>query len=147
MELDLVLGVAALWLIHVVVTLPVVVPVVWLSRRSVRWHWWETAVFVMPFAVWLTLFYKDDMPKTLANFGEAYYLSAVVASAVVIRAGVARSIENRLVPLLLITVATLCAAAVYYATPMWPEVYGLTSACSRRPVERCGIIRDIDGRG
>ena len=69
MELDLVLGVAALWLIHVVVTLPVVVPVVWLSRRSVRWHWWETAVFVMPFAVWLTLFYKDDMPKTLANFG------------------------------------------------------------------------------
>lgn len=128
MDWDVLLVVAALWLTHVLVTLPVVVPVVWLSRRSVRWHWWETAVFAMPFAVWLILFHTSDMPKTLANLGEAYYLSAVVASAVVIRAGVARGIDNRIVPVLLIAGATVCAAVVYYATPMWPEVYGLTRA-------------------
>jgi hypothetical protein len=98
MDWDLLLVVVALWLTHVVVTVPVVVPVVWLSRRSVRWHWWETA-----------------------NLGEAYDLSGVVTSTVVIRAGVARGIENRIVPMLLIAGATFFAAAVYYATPMWPE--------------------------
>lgn len=65
---------------------PVVLPIVWFSRRSIQWHWSELAIFVLPFAAWFALFYAGTMPKTPANLGEAFYLSAIIVVAVALRA-------------------------------------------------------------
>jgi hypothetical protein len=115
------LAVVVVWLAHAVITLPVVVPVVWFTRRFVRWYWWELTVFVAPFAVWLALMNSGPLPKTLANLGEAAFVSVAIVVAAVLRAAVARVTARRITPLLLILGVTACAVVVYYLTPMWPE--------------------------
>ena len=54
---------AFLWLAHVVITSPVVAPLVWFTRRRVKWHVWELAVFIVPFGVWLGLMYTGHDRK------------------------------------------------------------------------------------
>jgi hypothetical protein len=122
LDYDDILVLAILWLGHAVITLPVVAPVVWFTRRFVRWHWWELTVFLVPFAVWLTLIISGALPKTLANLGEAVYVSAAIVVAAILRAALARIAGSRMVPALLIASVTACAVGVYYFTPMWPEV-------------------------
>jgi hypothetical protein len=121
-DTDDILVMAALWLGHGVITLPVVIPVIWFTRRFVHWHWWELTVFVVPFAGWLALMLSGALPKTLANLGEAAYVSTVIVVAVILRAAIARVTASRMVPVLLILSVTACALGVYYLTPMWPEV-------------------------
>ena len=122
MDSEFIFLTAGLWLVHAVMTLPVVVPVVWFTRRFVRWRWWELTVFFLPFASWLALMEAGALPKTLANLGEVAYVSAAIVVAVIVRAAIARVAESRMAPLFLIVGVTACAVGVYYFTPMWPEV-------------------------
>src|SRR5438132_1036154 len=112
---------AYLWLVHVLLTSPVVVPVVWFARHRVRWHWWETAVFVAPFALWLTLVFADWRPKSLANLGECFFISSAIVGAAVLRALLGRVGNNKRVPVAFVVGVTGVAVATYFITPMWPE--------------------------
>ena len=122
MDFDDFIVVANLWLGHAVLTVPVVLPVVWFTRRFVRWRWRELTVFLVPFAAWQALMISGALPKSLANLGEMAYVSAAIIVAVILRAVIARVADSQLVPVLLILGVTACAFGVYYFTPMWPEV-------------------------
>ena|SRR5687767_7282645 len=122
MDTDDILVMVSLWIGHGVITLPVLVPLVWLTRRFVRWHWWELTVFVVPFAVWLGLMTSGALPKTLANLAEAAHVSVAIVVGVILRAALARVADSRIVAVVLILSVTACAVGVYYFTPMWPEV-------------------------
>lgn len=112
---------AYLWLIHVLVTTPVVAPSVWLTRDRLRWNWWEAAVFVVPFTLWLGLQFTNWRPKTLANLGECFLISIAVAVGVVVRVVLGRPRDNKRVAVVLIVGVTAFAVATYFVTPMWPE--------------------------
>lgn len=113
---------AYLWLVHVVITGPVVAPLVWLTRRRVQWHVWELAVFIVPFGVWFALMETGLRSKTLANLGECFMISAAIGVAAVAQALFSRRPSNRIVPAVLITAVIAAAVATYLLTPTWPEV-------------------------
>ena len=113
---------AYLWLVHVVVTSPVVAPLVWLTRRRVQWHVWELAVFIVPYGVWFGLMNAGLRPKTLANLGESFYISAAIVVAAIAQALFSRTFGNRIVPAVVMTAVIAAAVAAYLLTPMWPEV-------------------------
>ena len=110
-----------LWLVHVLLTIPVVAPTAWLARRRITWHRWELLMFVVPFGLWLALMFSNWRPKTLANLGECVFISMAICVAIVIRAGLGSLRESRRVPTLLLSAVSVIAVAVYFATPMWPE--------------------------
>jgi cytochrome bd-type quinol oxidase subunit 2 len=112
---------AYLWLVHVLVTSPVVAPVLWFGRHRVRWNWWEATVFIVPFSLWLGLVLTNWRPKTLANLGECFLISLAIVVGVLLRTLLGRSGDNRRVGAVLVLGVTAIAVATYFVTPMWPE--------------------------
>jgi hypothetical protein len=119
--MDDLLAIAYLWLAHVLITSPVVAPLVWFTRRRVQWHVWESAVFVAPFGVWLALIYFGSQPKSLANLAECYIISCAIAVAALVQALFGKLPGNRLLPVALMTTVIAAGVAAYFLTPVLPE--------------------------
>jgi hypothetical protein len=113
---------AYVWLMHVLVTIPVVAPVIWFARHRVRWYWWEALVFILPFTVWMTLMFTSLRPKSIANIGEALMISIGIAAAVLIRLMLGKAGHDKRIAALLLLGVVGVAVGVYFLTQLWPEV-------------------------
>jgi hypothetical protein len=110
-----------LWLGHAGLALPIVLLSVFLTRRSVSWHWWEASVFVVPFGVWFLLLSADVQPKSLANAAECFLISAAIAVAAPVRAWLGRSTKAVALPVLSIASVVLAGVVIYFLAGVWPE--------------------------
>ncbi|MEI6714846.1 MAG: hypothetical protein WCO60_13905 [Verrucomicrobiota bacterium] len=112
-----------LWLCHVLAAGVLVVPVVYFSRKRVRWYWWECLALLLPFLLWAFLiFFASIGPKSVSNMCiEPLILGGTLGIVSILRAAIgARWPGPRLAA---ITLLGLCLAAVamLLLVPALPE--------------------------
>jgi hypothetical protein len=112
----------AFWIAHMVLALPLTLPIVWFARRRVDWRRWELLVFVLPFCTWGLLVLAEFHKKSDGNF--VYEFSALgfsVPVAALLRAAIGAKFSQPLVAAILIGMACLLIAGVYFFLPLLPD--------------------------
>ncbi|RYD23913.1 MAG: hypothetical protein EOP88_02280 [Verrucomicrobiaceae bacterium] len=119
---DYLLLVGFLWALYAVIPAILTFPVVFWSRRRVRWYPWELLAFVLPFAVWLTLKWQrvdPSLEKGIDNLLESLFVGLGIPCATLMRVAVGQSCGRYGKVLAMVLLLLLCglAAAVYFFTP------------------------------
>ncbi|MEX0713406.1 MAG: hypothetical protein WD278_13705 [Pirellulales bacterium] len=112
---------AWLWFVHAAIAVVLSAPVVFLARRRVRWVLYDLLALIAPFIVWAVLMAHGPAGKSLANFGEAFYLGLVVPLALLLRASFGRREPVQRYSLLMTSLLCLAAVAIFFLTPSLPE--------------------------
>ncbi|MEK0446839.1 MAG: hypothetical protein RLZZ399_2160 [Verrucomicrobiota bacterium] len=112
-----------LWCWHAVAAGILVVPVVWFSRKRVRWVAWEWPALFLPFLIWaLLMVFVSTGRKSLSNLViEPLLLGGTVGFGAVFRAAMgARWPAQRLAQGALLGLC-LAALAIFWMVPALPE--------------------------
>ena len=110
-----------LWLIHMGLAWLLLLPVLWIAKERVRWRRSDLIAFVLPFVVWWALSVSGSRVKSLANLGEAYYISVAIASTGALRAVGAGRLDGRVARVSILVALTAAAMGIYFWTPVLPE--------------------------
>jgi hypothetical protein len=78
-------------------------------------------IFIAPFGLWLSLFFSDLRPKSLANLGECIFISIAIAITSPLRAYLGRSWPGRGLPIMSVAGVSFVAVASYFLSDVWPE--------------------------
>jgi hypothetical protein len=111
-----------LWLIHVVIAAVLVFPIALIGRRRVHWYKWELLGFVLPFCVWSGLYYFWAGPsgaKGIGNIGEPLFVSLAIILAALIRvvSGHGHQADQTLWALGVLAFQCVAAAAICFCIP------------------------------
>lgn len=111
------------WAMHTGIAGVLTAPVVFLSRKRVRWRYWELLVLVLPFSVWSVLMFSELSTgrKSLANLVEPLYFAAAVPLGALVRVVVGTRIPERVCAGGLIAGICIVAGAVFFLVPPLPE--------------------------
>ena len=113
----------ALWLGHIIIAAWAVAPMAIIGRRRAAWELWEALVFVVPFWSWAFLMLSPAATgKSLANLGEATYISAAIVIATAVRLFWGQRPHKRLLSGLLLAGVVGVAVGVFVLTGPLPEV-------------------------
>jgi len=106
------------WMIYLLPSVPVSLPLWYFGHRRAAFHWWELSAFVLPFIAWLVSFAlaKD---KGLGNIVEALILGCSVPVAALVRVIVGRAVNRGLVAGSLMFL--ICIAAILLGT-LYPKI-------------------------
>lgn len=112
-----------LWLCHVLAAGVVVVPLVWFSRKRVRWYGWECLALLLPFLLWAFLiFFASVGPKSLSNMViEPPLLGATIGLVSILRAAIGARWPGPRIAALTLLGLCLAAVAILWIVPALPE--------------------------
>jgi hypothetical protein len=112
-----------IWMVHAVIAAIPSAPIVFFGRKRVRWRFWELLVLVLPFIVWCLLMFSELSTgrKSLSNLGEPVCFALAVPVAALVRVAVASRIPERPCAAVLIAMACMVAAGVFFVVPPLPE--------------------------
>jgi len=125
----------ALWLAHIVIAAWAVVPMAVIGRRRAAWESWEALDFVVPFWTWALLMLSPAASgKSLANLGEAGYISAAIIVATAVRLFWGQRPHKRLLSALLLAAVVGVAVGGFFLTSPTSEVRSIARCTQRRLV-------------
>lgn len=107
-------------MVHLVVAAVVVSPIVFFSRKRVRWHSWELLAVVVPFCVWLGLMLSDlsNGIKSLSNLVvEPGILGLTLALGALARVAMSNRLSDKTASRMTLVILCFGAAAVYWSVP------------------------------
>jgi hypothetical protein len=107
------------WLIYLLPTVLLLLPLWYFGRKRARFMWWELNVLVVPFAMWLVGFLLSSKDKSLGNVVEVFILTGAVTIAALIRIVIGAKLNRNFVSASLMLL--ICVVAVLLGI-MFPEV-------------------------
>jgi hypothetical protein len=110
-----------LWGLFLLPAMPLCGVVWWFGRKRVRWTPFDFLLLVLPYAMWLALLCTDLRPKSMSNFGEAFYVGIAMPFVPVIRLILPQQWNGKMIAATLLILACAAAAGVYFAVPCLPE--------------------------
>jgi hypothetical protein len=91
-------------------------------RRQLNFGKGDVGLAVLPLAVWIVLFARDDMGKTMSNaYGEPLLLGIVVAAIFSVRLVAIRYLPRTVVAFVAMVAACTVAIAFWRFIPPWLE--------------------------
>jgi hypothetical protein len=84
-----------------------------LGRRRAQWIWWEFAILIVPYLVWVAFLFINDRGKDLPNLVEMFWLGCALPLAALVRVAAGRHISRRIVASGLIAVYSLIAIILW----------------------------------
>jgi hypothetical protein len=109
------------WFVYAAVATVLTAPIVFLGRKRIFWEPWEFLALVIPYFVWLGLMLSGLKPKSLSNLVEPILIGIAAPVLALLRIGLSRKMDERLLAAGLITILSLVAGAVYWIVPCLPE--------------------------
>lgn len=80
------------------------------GRHRAQWMWWEFSILIVPYFVWVSMFYIHDRGKDIPNIVEMFWLGCALGLAAIIRVAIASYVNRKIVASILIVV--YCVAAI-----------------------------------
>lgn len=74
-----------LWLFHLIPSLIIAGPIVFFTRRRIKWNVWDFAMFVLPYSIWIFLIITHGKGKGIGNMLESLMIGCIVPISPVIR--------------------------------------------------------------
>jgi len=109
------------WLLHLGIALIFSGPIILKGWDRAQFKGWEGLVFVVPYGIWMSAFLINDTGKSLANLGEAIYISSAIVVAALVRVVAGHSRWAKRVPIAVFSLVCATAFCAYWFTPGWPE--------------------------
>jgi len=93
-------------------------PILVLGRKRIHWQLWELSVFVLPYAIWVSLFFSNIEPKSDLNMAvETVFMILSVLVAVLARVIIEARFPERLCAAVLICLLCVVDVVIYFAVP------------------------------
>jgi hypothetical protein len=84
-----------------------------LGRNRANWVWWEFAILLVPYLVWVACMVINDRCKSIPNFKEMFWLGCALVLASCLRVTLGTRINRTLIASLLIFAYCLAAVVVW----------------------------------
>ncbi len=104
-DFDAILALPSFWIPFLIPSLPVCLAVWFLGRKRVQWNKLDFLILLVPYLAWMTLEIVADLPKSLANVVELFYVGLAVDLGPIIRLVLPAKWNGRIVAATLLIVA------------------------------------------
>lgn len=110
-----------LWLYHTLIAGVLAAPIVFFGRKRAHWQAYELLAFVLPFSFWAMFMFFGSQSKSMANFGEFFFVAISIPFAALGR--VVQGSDKKQLEYSWLWILFLCVVAIatYFLVPSLPE--------------------------
>jgi hypothetical protein len=83
------------------------------GRRRARWIWWEFAILIVPYIVWVACLFINKRGKGLQNVLEMFWLGCTVPLAAIVRVLIGSRVNRKVVASSLIAIYSVAAIVLW----------------------------------